>query len=128
MTHDIKFKGQTVGTEQLEMSCHFKRSLWYHGHDEHMYSAKMKTSKYYHLQRMIATSTFIVLLLTVWNDGCFSVKGAYAKSTPRPSSSFPYVLPLHGDDINKHQVSRLRLFQWPLHLEYVETKYSHYYN
>ena len=117
MTRVIKFKGQTVGTEQFEMSCHLKRFFWYHGHDDHMYSANMKKSKYYRLQRMIGTSTFIVILLTVWNDGCFSVKGAYAKSTPRPSSSFPYVLPLHGDEINKHQVSRLRLFQWPLHLE-----------
>ena len=75
------------------------------------HEVKKKTSLSGFLLRMILTSSlFLSISASCLIFGVFPVKGAYATSTSRSSSSLPFPSSLHGTTINKHQVRNVHQY------------------
>ena len=101
------------GQKEIEMNCHMKE-IWYRLYriimepcDHSSYNVEKKTSMSSLLSRWILTSTLLRFVIAIWMIGGYTVKSAYATSTLNSDSNLPFSMPLHGDTINKHQVSYL---------------------
>ena len=108
------------------MYCHMKK-IWCRCHSDETvantlsHNVTKRTGLSGFLLRMILSSTlFLSISAAICMIGVFPVKGAYATSTSKSSSSLPLPASLHGTTINKHQV-------WNVH-QYAHLHYTCQYN